>query len=239
MARKAVAPQKKQVREPEFAKRINEACDNHPDCPPLHYGRLTWLVNSFKTKFNVEITSETARKWIAGEVRPRPNSIALLAQLLEVDLAWLAVGSGSEVTREESKVRNAMAGGAVNLVAGMIEMDGGHPAFPDPKDARAKNADLFAIIKGAQFSFKVTVGHPDGGKSWQFAIPNSYRDVFVLGLVRNGPFQWDILELDAETITKNRQSKGGHVVVTVDKRGSAYVVGGHKLRQLESFAERP
>lgn len=238
MAKKAVAPQKK-VRDAPFAKRLNEACDNHPDCPPLHYGRLSWLVSNFKSKFSVDITSETARKWIAGEVRPRPSSMSLLAQLLEIDLAWLAVGSEGDVPREERKVRNAMADGAVNLVAGMIATDGGHPAFPDPDDPRAKSTDLFAIIKGAQYAFKVTVGHPNGGKSWLFSLPNNYRDVFVIGLVRVGPFHWDVLELDAETITKNRENKGGQLAITADKRGAAYTVGGHKLRQLESFADRP
>jgi hypothetical protein len=162
-----------------------------------------------------------------------------LAEVLEVDLAWLAIGSEGETSQGERKARNAMADAAVNLVAGMIAMDGGHPAFPDPNDSRASSVDLYAIIKGAQYSFKILVGQHDGAKSWAFAAPTSYRDVFVLGLVRTGPFQWDVLELDTDTISKRRQSKSGHITIRVDKRGADYILGGQKIRRLEAFTDRP
>lgn len=229
---------KSKVRDAAFAKRLNEACDNHPQCPPLHYGRLSWIVQQFKEQFKIGITTETARKWVAGEVHPRRKSMALLAQLLQVDLAWLAIGVEGETTADERKARNVMAGAAINLVAGLIEMDGGHPAYPEQGDAKAKDVDIFAIIRGAQYAFKVAVGHQDG-KSYSFAIPANYRDVFVIGLIRIGAFQFDVLELDAETITKNKENKGSHVSLTVDKRGAHYVVGGRRLKQLSGFAERP
>lgn len=237
MARKA-AP-KKLIRDEAFAKRLQLACDNHSHCPPLHHGRLTWIVREFKSRFKADITTETARKWCAGEVRPRRVSMTLLAELLTVDEAWLSLGNEGETTADERKARNAMAGAAVNLVAGLIELDGGHPAYPEPDSAKAKEVDIFAIIRGAQYAFKVVVGHNEGGKSYTFSIPSTYRDVFVLGLVRTGPFHFDVLEIDAETIGKNKQNKGSHVAVTADKRGAAYAVGGNKLRQITSFVERP
>src|SRR6266446_8548726 len=127
MARKA-AP-KKLIRDAAFAKRLQLACDSHAHCPPLHFGRLTWIVREFKSKFKITITTETARKWCAGEVRPRRQSMSLLAELLTVDEAWLSLGNEGETTADERKARNVMAGAAVNLVAGLIELDGGHPAY--------------------------------------------------------------------------------------------------------------
>lgn len=237
MARKTIR-KTKLIRDEAFAKRLQLACDNDPLCPPLHYGRLTWIVRQFEERFHETITTETARKWMGGEVRPRQKSMGLLAQLLNVDHAWLSIGSAGE-TVEERKARNVMAGAAVNLVAGMIELDGGHPAYPEPADPKGKDIDIYAIIKGAQYKFKVAVGHNESGKSYQFAIPSNYKDVFVIGLVRNGPFSFDLLELDGDVINKYKQNKGSHVSVTAEKRGANYAVGGEKVRQLSGFSERP
>lgn len=241
MARKTTQKKtaKKKIRDEAFAKRLQLACDNHPHCPALHHGRLTWIVREFESRFKITITTETARKWCAGEVRPRRQSMTMLAELLLVDEAWLSIGNEGETTADERKARNVMAGAAVNLVAGMIELDGGHPAYPEPTDPKAKDIDIYAIIRGAQYAFKVAVGHSEGGKSYTFSIPANYRDVFVLGIVRLGPFQWDVLELSAETITKSKENKGSHVSVTVDKRGTTYAVDGQRLKQLTGFSERP
>jgi hypothetical protein len=237
MARKIIP--KERVRDAAFATRLRLACDNNQACPPLHYGRLTWIVKQFSERFDQSITTETARKWMGGEVRPRPNSMALLAELLGVDHAWLSIGNAGETTAEERKARNVMAGAAVNLVAGMIELDGGHPAYPEPGDVKARDVDIFAIINGAQYSFKIAVGVNEAGKSYSFSIPNNYKDVFVLGLVRVGPFAFDVLELDSQSITKGKQNKGSHVSLTVAKRGGHYTVDRHRLKQLTGFAERP
>jgi hypothetical protein len=235
---KKVAP-KKLIRDEDFAKRLQLASDNNTLCPPLHYGRLTWIVKQFWERFGEEITTETVRKWMGGEVRPRPKSMALLAQLLGVDHAWLSLGNAGETSAAESKARNVMAGAAVNLIAGLIEMDGGHPSYPDAGDQRSKDVDIFAIIKGAHYGFKVSPANNQNGKTYQFAIPSGYKDVFVIGLVRTGPSSFDMLELDAELITKHKENKGSHVSVTVEKRGANYTAGGQKVKQLSGFAERP
>ena len=233
-----MAANKKPIKDEEFSKRLQLAADNHPDCPPLHHGRLTWVVRGFKSKYKRSITTETARKWTKGEVTPRRKAMNLLAQLLMVDHSWLALGNEDEVSTNERKARNILAGATINLVAGMIELDGGHPAYPEPGDTKGTGVDIFAVIKGAQYSFKVSLGHGEG-KSYTFSIPASYKDLFVLGVVRVGPFQYDILELDADIIGKHKENKGAHVSVTIDKRGTSYVVAGHRVKQLRTFAERP
>jgi hypothetical protein len=238
MSRK-LTPKSEPAREEAFAKRLTLACDNHRECPPLHKGRLVWIVDQLRKRFGVDISTETARKWCSGDTRPRPSRMSLLAELLLVDEAWLALDAAPEATPNERRARNAMAGGAVNIVAGMIEFDGGHPAFPEPDDKRASDVDLYAIIRGAQYGFKVVVGLPSGGKSYKFTVPIGYRDVFVIGLVRTGACQWDVLELDTAMIDRHKERRGGHVEVTVDKRGAHYLASGGRVRQLSGFSERP
>jgi hypothetical protein len=80
-----------------------------------------------------------------------------------------------------------MADGAVNIVAGFIQMDGGNPAFPDEKDVAAKreHIDLYAIIKGANYSIHVSLGVEKNGE-WQFSVPTGHEHVAVLGVAREG-----------------------------------------------------
>ena len=163
----------------------------------------------------------------------------MLAELLGVDEAWLAIGGEADSSADQRKARNAMADGGVNLIAGLIALHGGHVAFPDPGSRLGKDADIFAVIKGAAYNFKISVGLPVGSKSYMFRLPTGYRDVVVLGLVEVGPLQWNLLEFGADLIGKHKQNRGSHLEVTVDKRGNSYSIGGDRLRQLPGFRERP
>lgn len=231
----SVAPNKI-IRDPAFGKRFQIACDNHPDCPPLHQGRLSWIVQQFKIRFNVDTTSETVRKWSVGEVRPRHNTMVMLTQIFEVDLGWFSVGDETQ-TASERKKRNAIAEGAVNLVAGMIAMDGGHPSFPEQDDAMSNGVDLYAIIRGAHYRVKVVVGE-DTGKHIEFPIPANYANLFVIGLVKKNKLNWDVLEIDTETIQKNIGVKNKPPTLKVERHGQQYIVGGDRLNEIVSFADR-
>lgn len=83
------------LREPEFAKRLQFACDVR-GVPPLHSGRQAWLVRELGKRYDVKITAETASKWFRGETKPRDDKMACLAPLLKVDLAWLSLGVGKK-----------------------------------------------------------------------------------------------------------------------------------------------
>lgn len=233
--------QQKQVviRDEAFAKRLEQSCDGF-GVPPLHSGRYTWIVAQFKNQYGVSITTETVRKWYAGEVRPRRRAMSLLSQLLMVDEAWLSLGSKTESTPAEKKARDAMADGGVNLIAGWIRFDGASVAFPDPNDKASRDVDIFAIIKGAQYKFKVVTGVLDEkGATARFAIPNSYRDLFVLGVVRTGTFALDVLELDTATIDQHRSTKGGHSELVLERHGQTWTAGKTRIKKLTGFQERP
>lgn len=103
-----------------------------------------------------------------------------------------------------------MANGVVNVVVGLIQMDGGSPAFPADDDTRAQreNIDIYAVIKGAQYSFHVAFAVGDAN----FVVPTRYENTIVLGVRRHG-MSFEIFELPPELIEQGRRS-GGSIEVT-------------------------
>lgn len=217
------------IRDPEFAKRFDQACDGYPMVPPKHSGRLTWIQRELVSRFNEKVSVETVRKWFTGEAKPRPEKLAMLAQMLQVDVAWLSLGVDPDLQPRERRARNAMADGAVNLVAGLIQMDGGYPAFPEEtgKSAQRNHVDLHAIIKGAKYDFHVSLGATEG-KRIRFVVPVSCADVVVLGVIKNG-FAIEIVELTPEMIEAGER-RGGSVEVFVERDA--------KLKRIETFQVR-
>ena len=67
-------------------------------------------------------------------------------------------------------------------------MCGGYPAFPTDDDTRVQDRkiDLYAVIRGAQFSFHVAVGDLTENRV-RFTVPvEAAEDAFVIGVVRTG-----------------------------------------------------
>jgi len=200
-----------------FAERMQFECDKNRSIPPLHHGRLKWFVDQFKARYNQVVTQETIRKWLNGEALPRTESMRHLAKILEVDDAYLAFGRDSGVTQKEQKIRDATADGAVNVVAGLIQMTGGNPAFPDKDDDRANRdkIDLYAIIRGAQYAINVVVSERVGDR-WKFYVPAASLNAVVLGIIPTSNFCFKILELDFENIEKFGELKAGGFHVYAD-----------------------
>lgn len=201
---------KKKIVHPEFAKRMQAACDGNPNVPLPNHGRLGWFSAEIEDRFGARVTIETVRKWFAGETIPRTKMMGYLAAVLEVDHAWLAVGGSNDISDKQKKLRDATADGAVNLVTGLIQICGGHPAFPDKDDKRAESGkiDLYAVIKGAQYAFHVAVAEQiDDGFS--FAIPvEALSAALVLGVVRTGELAFRFFELDGEKVAAEGKRKG-------------------------------
>lgn len=224
----------KKIVHPEFAKRMQLACDGNPNVPLPNHGRLGWFVTEFERRFGASVTIETVRKWFAGETIPRPKMMGYLAATLEVDHAWLSVGATSQITEKQKKVRNAAADGAVNVVAGLIQICGGSPAFPDDKDRRAAEdkIDLYAVIKGAQYSFHVCLGER-AGNEYQFAIPTeAVRSALVIGLIRTGDLAFRFFEMEGELIAERGQRKGGFFIVTAPANPAS------TWKEITTFSER-
>lgn len=214
--------------QPEFGRRLNQACDQHPHCPPLHHGRLQWIRSEMQ-KRGQPISIESVHKWLRGDNKAGQRYCEVLAEVLGVDPGWLMLGYAPEMQPKERRARNAMADGSVNLVAGFIQMDGGHPSFPEEGDKRAEDGqiDLYAIIRGAYYSIHIALGTVDGRKA-HFSVPSTHENVMVLGVIRDG-FSIDVFELTPELIADHGTSRGKSIDVVVD---------GSKLRRIESFEKR-
>jgi hypothetical protein len=219
-ARKIALTPERIIRDPEFAKRLDSACTAGGQCPPLHKGRLTWVQNELKRRFKEEVSVETVRKWFAGEAKPRQDKVAMLAELLQVDMSWLSLGVDKGLAPREAIIKGREIRGAVNLVAGLIEMDGGHAAFASEVEQK-RGVDLHAIIKGAKYDFAVVVAE-DG----VFRVPVSSEAV-VLGTVKRG-FTFEIYEIPESAIERG-SNRGGMVEVKTSAKG---------LRRIQTFAQR-
>src|SRR5690606_26221918 len=104
-------------------------------------------------------------------------------------------------------------------------------------DKRARNVDLFAIIKGAQYAFRVALAQEDG-KDVKFVVPHDHENQFVVGIVPKPDFCFDFLELDAETIGKHGVRKGGYIEVRASRKRDDYVSDGDVWRRISTFSER-
>ncbi|MBK5927169.1 helix-turn-helix domain-containing protein [Rhodobaculum claviforme] len=205
----------------------------NPNVPPIHFGRLGWFTKQLEDRGKT-VTQETVRKWFSGESYPRKATMTLLASVLGVDEAWLAVGQ-SGVPDKQKKIRNATADGAVNLLAGLIQMDGAHPSFPSDNDRKAANhkIDLHAIIKGALYNFHVSLGQ-QSNRGWLFSIPvEALSETVIIGVMSIGNLQHHFVELDAEGIEAVGKRKGGTVEVLLPNDEVDW-----NLRRITSFAER-
>lgn len=226
-------PRQKIIRDKEFGRRLESACDGNPHIPGVNKGRLTWFKNQLGERFGEKISIETVRKWFAGEVKPRPDKLKLLAEILEVDEAWLSLGVSPDLQPRERKLRNAMADGAVNLLAGVIQMNGGSPAFPEEGDKRAvrDQVDLYAIIKGAQYAFHVSLAQSVGPKEFKFTLPANYDGAFQIGIIQEESTKFQFVELNEGIVEGQGVRKGGSIEVTA--RESDLM-----LRRIVNFRDR-
>lgn len=183
-------------------------------------------------KRDEKVSRETVSRWFLGEAKPRLLKSDKIAQILGVDPVWLYLGQQGDMQPRERKLRNAEIDGAVNVIAGFVQMDGGHPAFPEEGDRRAKrdSVDLYAIIRGANYAFHVSVARTQDDGSLQFTVPNEHDSAVVLGVIRNG-FAVRVIELSSELIEQYGTRTGGSIKLLLDED----TVAAHELK---SFANR-
>lgn len=221
------------VRDPAFASRLLKACEGHPEIPSFGQGQQSWI------KDRLGVSSEGVRKWFAGEAKPRPGKLKQIASLLEVDEAWLSLGIVPEAGPKEKKVRNAMADGSVNVVAGLIQMNGGYPAFPVDGDLRSEFIDIYTIIKGKQYSIHVTRGENISENHFRFRIPNEYKECTIIGVIQQTPVRLILLNIPTSAIDNNRTRKGGYLEVLLRKVAQYdFRLGEEKCPRIMSFSDQ-
>ncbi len=208
----------------EFSVRFTQAADAHPDVPLLNYGRLVWFREQLGTRFQIKVSTESVRRWFSGESRPRLKTLHGLAELLQVDDSWLALGAAPDMQPRERKARGREIDGAVSLLAGVIKMSGGHPSFPDDD-----GVDLYAIIRAAHYSFKVSLlREKTSAGALRFSVAPDWAGKIVIGIVPNPDHQFDFYELEPEVIEAGSR-RSGAIEILVDAT---------ELKKIKTFSER-
>jgi transcriptional regulator with XRE-family HTH domain len=219
-----------QTRHKQFAERLNKTADNNPNVPELRHGRLKYIQDQLE-KRGVTVSMESVRKWFSGESMPHHSRAGLLAEILRVDESWLIFGSGENTSPNQRRVRNALVEGAVNFVAGLVQMDGATVAFPEDDDryAMAQHVNLHAIIRGASYAIHVVVATQDSDDRTIFSVPTDLRNTVPIGVVRHEGFNFSLYEITDMALELGRPGRTGKVEVDLHGEG---------VREIENFKER-
>lgn len=213
------------IRDPAFADRFSKACDGNEHVPDLHQGRLSWVAEQTSKKLGKPVPLETVRKWSKGISKPREATSNILAEILLVDPTWLYIGTDTNDTPRERRLRNSAVDGVVNVVAGLIQMDGNSVAFPEEDDITAQRdrVDMFAIIKGAQYRIHVALGEKTKG-GYRFALPPGADRVTVLGVVRDG------MSLLIAPLTAEHEGQTKQVVIVAEEAFTGSAISSFSKR---------
>lgn len=182
------------IREPEFAKRLTEISDRHSRIPALNKGRLTYISREFMVRGGIKLPLETVRKWYAGEAKPRSKNMQMLTEIVDSNVVYLSLGLDPGLDSKTRQFVRRQATGAVNILAGYVQIAGGNAIYPDDKDPRAGYIDLTIIHDNQQRAVHVALGTLDGD-SVAFSIPREYQQVTLIGAVPAGDFNIDFVEL--------------------------------------------
>lgn len=227
------SPKQRIIRDKAFAKRLEIACDGHPHCPTDQYrGKQKWIYENLESEFGIKVSAEAVRKWFAGESRPRPKAMSAIARLLEVDEAWLSLGITPDLTPREQRKRNAVADGAVNLVAGMIQMGGGHISFPEDDSAH-----ILAIIGGKSVQIDVVLPIQLDRDHSRLTILSPIEKKIAIAVFKEEGFSYRLILIRPDVITSSGERRGDFWELVIEDRGVKFKAGTHDLPLVSSITE--
>lgn len=215
----------------EFARRLNQACDDLGNIPPLGQGRQVYFARKLK------VSQEAVRKWFSGEARPRVRVMVELAKLLNVDPAWLSFGIEPTLTAPEKKMYQRKTEGVVYLALGMSMLSGGSCARPAENDPRRDYVDYYMILDGEQVAIHTTLGREVSPSEVEFVLPREYDQVRNLGVVYGRGAKIQMLDLKSDLVDRHKEKLGGGWRVCATIKGGSYVSGKDEWPQITSIEE--
>ena len=209
--------------DPDFAKRLNKACEMNPNVPTEGIrGRQKWLYDHLEREHKIVVSPEAVRKWFAGESRPRPLIMSAVAQSLEVDLSWLSLGTTPDHPSQERAARNAQVDGVVNIVAGLLRMAGNSVAFPDEHES---GVHLYSIVKGTQHAINVSLAYGNKLGVINFIVPRDFERKTVIGVFEHAPMAFTLLRLTGEIIEAQNDNRADFVQLSIRHEGDLFYAG--------------
>ncbi|KAE8546177.1 helix-turn-helix domain-containing protein [Marinobacter nauticus] len=207
----------------DFAQRLKLACDRSPNVPEYGKGQQTW----FKDRMGV--SQEAVRRWFEGESRPRPKLMAQLAKLLDVDEAWLALGTSTDMSDKERRQYKERVDAACYMVFGIFMAAGYSCAFADePGDV-----DFYAIRGGKQTAVSVTTAWPKSKNVFVAPVRNEYQNKLNLCVVPVDTGVFETLVMDQDGIREYGEAKTDNILITVKREKQGYHTEGRVWTQLK------
>lgn len=214
-----------------FAQRFKQACDDSVTVPEYGKGRQVVIAKK------LSVTQEAVRKWFEGDAMPKPPKMKALANFLDVDEAWLALGTKAEVDRNERRRLNRLSSGAVCMVTGLILMEGGNVAGPRDDDPRRDHVDLYAIMRGVQIAIYVSSSREIEKGVYEFVVPRDFKDVRCVGFINLGAGRFTLLDMSTALIEKHKQRKSGDFSVKVTQVANRYMTDSDEWVKFKTFGE--
>lgn len=222
------------LRHPEFAQRLETACQDCDRCPTEQYrGKQKWVRETLELERGEKVSPEAVRKWFAGEAKPRPRTMTKLAEILDKDEAWLAIGQMPDMTRRERKKRDVVMEGGALFVAGLVQVSGGYTSFPST--GHADQADFVAIIHGMSREVDAPLARRMGDGLYRFTIKRSFEGRAVIGVVPHQGFGARLILINKNLIETHARSRGDYLELDVMAEGERYTVGGDRLPAITSL----
>jgi transcriptional regulator with XRE-family HTH domain len=200
----------------DFVRRLVAACNESKLIPGHGQGRQRMIAE------RMDVSQETVSKWFKGVSLPDPETLEKLADLLEVDLSWLALGvkAQSYTSPEQRRVQASQSNGAVHLVWGMFELEGARCGLPDKKDSRAAYVDFYVGLRGTTTPINVSLGRLVSDGVYELALPREYDEVRCIGVLRlatkSSTPKYCFLDLLETLIHEHKQTKKGPPIVQVN-----------------------
>ena len=214
-----------------FYRRLKQVCDDSKTIPEYGKGRQVFLARRLK------VTQEAVRKWFAGQARPNVKKMSQLADLLEVDEAWLSLGITPVLEPRERRSLSDKSEGAAYLLFGMFTLAGGHCAFRSEASG-SSDVDFYAITHGVQIAVHATPGREVSPDTYEFIIPRDYRNMRCYGVVRNSGMTFHVIALRRDLIDKHAARRAGGFAVAMGYTKGNYMTGSdvwQRVKHLEDL----
>jgi hypothetical protein len=234
-------PNKLPYKDTGFSKRLMDACIRSPHVPTgedgnSRPGTKVWIRDQLKFRFGRDVTKVAIGRWFQGTATPRPEILKELAELLQVDEGWLAVGSTPLANTPQEKRKIAISeDGAVNYVAGAIQLSGGSVEFPKTNDP---GVDMYAIINNSRYVIQVKRAIPDEGGIAKIALSPEYQDKIVIALFDSKtPFSYYLVRIPSGVIKADGQLRGDYIELSIQANlhNETYTVNRQRLPHIVSI----
>ena len=218
-----------------FSKRLQIAADRSDAIPPMNMGRFTHIQRELEERHGLKLSRETVRKWFIGEALPRPDKMLALSRILKVDEGWLAVGATPSSLPPTIRSVPVHSDAAINLVIGMMGMNGVSCAQPDEDDEGPGYGPFFyAIINGRQWTIFVALGQENGG-SIRFNGPTVDERATTLAVVAHTVSEFSVFQFPSELIARNGQSHRGAFEISGVLTGRTLKFGLDEVHAIRDF----